>query len=188
MIAYTLYMVFVQKRLSMSKRIGILGLTTFLCVIALYLVFTLGVGGRLLEMGLFDDKSAQARVDVWDMFDYVSLRDLLWGNTMSMRRLIMYKAGLNHLENFWIEQIFAWGIVFMVIYVSMWVAVIRKMYRKYTWFSAAFSAGAFVLLASINNSLSVDFTPLFIFLLCIIIFDKETIKKTIPVKYIDFKA
>lgn len=149
-----------------------------------FLLFSVGLGGRLLEMGLFDEGSAQVRVDTWSIFKYITIKDVLSGMDYHDMNLIMYKAGLYTTENYWIDQLFSFGLILMVPYVILYFLLCKNNYKGYSLFHALFSTSTFLLISSTNNSLSADFLALFIFLLCIIIFHPKNFIRIVPLKYI----
>lgn len=182
--AYLLYMLFADRKLSAASKFFILFFACIAVALGAYLFFRVGLGGRLLEYGLFDDDSAAVRVDLWRMFDYVNYEKMLWGMPLEEIRMIMYRAGIGIIENFWINILFSLGTVFFIPYVLIYVLLIRRMYKGWNWFNACFSAGAFVLIASTNNSLSSCFFALFFFLICIIVFSPDNFSRILGNKYL----
>lgn len=154
----------------------------FSCV---YFVLYTDLGGRLKDMGLFDENSAQVRVDVWSIFDYFPLNDFLWGISPVAKDLILYKTGLYATENFWIDWLFTYGLIFLIPFVISYFCWIKYLYGGYSRISIIITLSTFLLIASTNNSLSVTFIPVFVFLFCVKIFNPTILKKYMPIKYVE---
>jgi len=138
-------------------------------VIAL-LVFNFGLGGRLLDMGLVDDSSAQTRIDTWNIFYFFDIKEFLYGLSQDKVRIVLLQSRLKVTENFWIDFLLRLGLVFIVIWTFLYVKVVLQLYKGYKRLPAFITASTFLLLASTNNSLSATWIPLFIFLFSIYIF------------------
>lgn len=150
-----------------------------------YLILFTELGGRLMEMGLFDENSAQVRVDIWSIFDYFPLKDFLWGMSPSIKNIILYKTGLYATENFWIDWIFTYGIIFLIPFVTLYYYWLRYLYVGYSRIVVIITLSTFLLIASTNNSLSVTFIPILLFLICIKIFNPKLFRNCIPIKYVE---
>jgi hypothetical protein len=137
------------------------------------LFFVLGFGSRLMDMGLFDESSSMARVNVFDVFDYYPFEDFLWGMDFVQYEYAMYYAGLEIIENFYVAYILRNGFVFLVVYVLLYIWLVKSLYRGYDSFTKWFTCGAFVIIASTNNSLSTLGIALFLFLMLIIMFNPK---------------
>lgn len=142
----------------------------------LYLLFRTSLGGRLVEMGLVDDTSAQVRINTWSIFDYFSLSNFLWGHSTKEAADFSYSAGLIATENFWIDWMFLYGLVTILIYVVLMFHLLKSLYVDYKRIAILGTCCNFWLLASTNNSLSTSFIPLLVFILCIIIFSPKNEK------------
>ena len=153
-----------------DKRI-LVSMIVVMALVGTVLFFVLGFGSRLAEMGLFDDSSAMARVDVFKVFDNYPLGDFLWGMDSLQYEYVLYYAGIEVTENFYIDYLLRNGIVFLVMYLLLYIRLIKRLYRGYDWFTKWFTGGTFILIASTNNSLSTLGIALFLFLILIVIFN-----------------
>lgn len=181
---YLLYTLFLDKKESLARKKRMAIVSIFIICAGLFLIFYLGMGGRLLDMGLLDDSSAQVRIDIWSVFHYFSLDNFLWGIDLVQTRLILYQSGLLVTENFWLDWLFKFGLVFLIPFVTLYFLFIKKLYKNYSLFKSLFTGLGFLLIASTNNSLSALFIPLYVFLISIRIFDINSIYKIIPNKYL----
>lgn len=154
----------------------------FISLCSIYFL-SMGLGGRLLEMGLFDDNSAQVRVDTFSIFDYYSLSDFLFGSSIPYS-MLLYRMDLWATENFWIDFLLQFGLVFIILLILFMFFLLKKLYTGYAWTQFLFTFFPFILIASTNNSLSADWHPLFFFLLSVVIFNPDTFNKLVPSKYL----
>lgn len=164
---YVLYQYFTNKHLSFAKKnfalfgiiIGAVGL--------FFVIMNFNLGGRLTEMGLFDEGSAQVRVDTWNIFNYFKLSDFLFGMNSDQRTMVLYSSGIWTTENFWIDYLMSIGLIALTIVIIAYALAIRKLYRGYKKMDVIITLASFILIASTNNSLSASWVPLFIYLMSI---------------------
>lgn len=185
LLLYIGHSLFLNKGMSVkSRKYLILASIIFSSIVAILFLY-FGYGNRLLEMGLFDDSSAQVRIDIWSIFDYVNFEELLWGMSHNDISILMYRGGLYASENFWIDQVFRLGLVFFTAYWFTFFAFVNKLYKGYTLFEKVFTLGAFVLIASTNNSLSSNYLALLFFLLLIVIFNPNNKDKLFSRRFVN---
>lgn len=165
-----------SRTLSLKNKMKIIFSVIILSCIAVSLFLNAGFGNRILEMGLFDENSAQVRIDIWSIFNYIKLEDLLWGISHKDMQYLLYMGGLYATENFWIDQILRLGIIFCLFYWGTLFIFINKLYKEYTFFNKSFTFCTFFLIASTNNSLSSNYLALFQFLLLIVTFNPKNNK------------
>lgn len=159
----------------------LLFVTTFYVVLwlAYFLMQSYGLGGRLLSMGLMDDEGSSAvRIDAWSVFSYIDLEGLLFGYN-EKSRLLLDKAGLAIMENFWIGWILDYGLILVIVFIILMFFLLKRLYRNYSLSELIMTMSAFWLIASTNNSLAWTYIPEFIYMLCIVIFDPIN-KKYLP--------
>lgn len=135
-----------------------------------YVAVSLNLGGRLFEMGLFDENSAQVRVDTWSIFDYFKLSDFMFGVGDNAREKILFRAGLYTTENFWIDYLISLGVIGFGILIYAYILAIRSIYHNFKFWDIIITLASFILIASTNNSLSASWMPLFIYMISICIF------------------
>lgn len=176
LLAYVLKEYFTNRKMSISKRNSILLGTVIGSIAFVAFIVQFNLGGRLLEFGLFDDTSAQVRLDTWSLFDYFDLSSFLFGFDENQKNLILYTAGLVTTENFWIDFMFSFGLIELILMILAYVMVIKSLYHGYKTFDVLITLASFLLIASTNNSLSDSWVPLFIYLLMLCVFSfKENI-------------
>ena len=172
-----IFAIYMGKRLLQSNtsrktklkyiRLGI-GSTLLLSI----LFFHYGYGSRLSEMGLFQDSSSQARINAFKIFDYFPVKTFLFhGVNTDQYKMIEQTAGIAIIENFWIDFILIFGLIFTVILIILYWRLLKELYKGYSGFNVLLTLSTFLSVASVNNSLSTSWIPLFIYLLCIVLFN-----------------
>ena len=176
LVVFTIYTLHKKNDVSKQDKRFLLFMLVVMTLGGAVLFFLLGFGSRLTEMGLFDEGSAMARVDVFVVFEYYSLEDFLWGMNAVQYEYAMYYAEVPVIENFYISYLLRNGIIFLIVYVLSYILLIKRLYKGYDWFTKWFTGGAFVLIASTNNSLSTLSIALFLFLILIVMFNPMQFK------------
>lgn len=186
-ISYFLYICLYDKKITVKQKRLFMGIGAIFAITATYLLQTGLIGGRLMENGLFDDTSAQVRVDIWSIFDYYRLTDFMLGVDMSTYDEMMFTANLIATENFWLDWLFKFGFAFLIPFVLLYGIFLKNRYSDYNSFETLFTIGTFVLLASVNNSLSTSILPVFILLLSIDAFSPRYVTMIAHPSFIDIE-
>lgn len=173
LVVYILHEILYSKQYTRKQKNGMLMFLVFSIIIGFVMVFVYGVGGRLREMGLFDDSSTQTRIDVWSIFDVMPIREFLFGFDFDQVERIMVGAGIKVTENFWINYILRYGSIFLFIYIMLYYKLTKVLYQGYSRFHILITFSTFILIASTNNSLSNSWQPIFIYLVCIVLFNPQ---------------
>lgn len=184
---YFLYTLFMDKTIKHKDKKMLIFLSICIFLALMIIITTTQIGGRLFELGLFDEGSAQVRIDTWSIFNYFKLEDFLWGIDYNHIQMILYSTGILATENFWIDFLFSFGFVFLCIYTILYIVLCTQLFKHYKFFNKACIIGTFILIASTNNSLSTSFLPLFIFIFISHIFDPKYTRILIPPKYLNYK-
>lgn len=172
---YMLYWIKVTKKTS-GIRITVL-VCMFIVFVIIYNLYSSGViGGRLSSMGLYDDDSASVRIAAWTIFDYYDLSDFIFGINSTELELLKYRVGLYAIENFWLNWILSYGVLFVAGLIMLYIPVMKKLFKKESKFNTFFIIVPFFVLASTNPSLAVSIVPMTSFLLLSYIMPRD-IKK-----------
>ena len=154
-----------------TNKISLLFFTILITASVIYLMNSKSFGGRLISMGLMDDSSAQTRIDTWNIFNNYKLTDFLYGHNYMEISQIYIVSDIFATENFWIDWLLRFGLFFIMSYILIHYYILKDFYRNYPLSVALITFISFIVLASTNNSLSVSWLPLFVYLLCIKVFD-----------------
>lgn len=129
-----------------------------------YLMLNYGFGARLFHNEIMD-ASANTRLDVLQSFSFISSSDFWFGNSANYKN-VMEKLGAGGVENSFVVIILNYGIVmFVLLFISIYFWI-RRLLKNYTLFHKFLIIISFLVVGSMNNSLS-EATPWVFFILCI---------------------
>lgn len=184
LITYIGYILISKKKMKDSTKISIMISALLIVFVGYFSIFHFGFGGRLLDMGLVDDSSAQVRIDAWSVFESYSIKDFLYLHSFNEVLMIKYSLGLNNLENPWLGILLRNGLLFLIPYVVLYYILIKKILREYGLFEKLFVTTTYFLLASTSNSFDTSFISLFYFLLLCVLFTPSLFKAIVKRKYL----
>ncbi|SEA33868.1 hypothetical protein SAMN05192529_11448 [Arachidicoccus rhizosphaerae] len=130
------------------------------------LLFFTHFGDRLLSVSLYDEGSAGARVRILSIMDYVSVNEILWGISSHKIEVLQMKLDLAIIENFWLQWILRFGLVFTVLLsISIVALLYNRLYYLYIN-ERLYLIALFLFVASTNNSLATNTGAISTFILC----------------------
>ncbi len=182
LIVYILYNSLSENVKSSIKSSYLLGGWLFV-IGAFFAVFQLGLGGRLMDMGLMDESSSQTRIDALNLLDY-GVKGFLLGHTFEEALSIKAQYGLMNLENPWLGILLRNGLVFLVVYVLLYYLTLKYLLRDYKLFDKLFVSVCFLLMASTNNSFDSNSIFLTYFMILSICFNPHLFKRIIGKRYL----
>lgn len=163
-ILYLFYWIKSQKVSGQIKLITVLSIFILgLIIVNLYL--SGAIGGRLSSMGLYDDKSAATRVAAFAIFDYYDLKEFIIGVSYDDLQYIKEQIGLFAIENFWLNWLFSYGLLFVLGLIIFYIPFIKRLLKEETLLKKIYIVIPFIVLASTNPSLAVSIVPMTSFLL-----------------------
>lgn len=130
------------------------------------LLFYTSFGDRLLSVSLYDEGSAGARIRILDILNYIDLQEILWGISPHKISLFMTRVNLGIIENFWLQWILRFGLVFTAL---LSVSIISLLYNRLYYLyihERIYLILLFFVVASTNNSLATSTGAITTFLLC----------------------
>lgn len=131
------------------------------------LTFGTVLGERIVALARFDE-SAQARVDAFKLFDYLSLNDVLYGvDFAEVNFILKLDKDVQIIENCWIAILLMLGAILFVVFALSLLGFFRSISRG-RGALIAFAVMNFVLVASTNNSLSTKSPSLVLFSVALI--------------------
>ena len=115
--------------------------------------FTTNIAERL-QSKLFFDSSARARVNLFNVFDFVSTSEIWFGVTgRAVVALTEFIPNSKTIENFWVFMILQMGVLMFVPYLAGLLGFLAHLWRR-TTATGRFAIVLFMLVASTNNSLT----------------------------------
>ena len=130
-----------------------------------YIITSTSLGGRLMNYDKIIDGSAQARLDVFEAFNYFSGNDFLFGN-QSLYVPIMEKLAQGGIENSYIVIILKFGIIIGVPVIILLISYVFNKLKGFILSKKIILVFSFLIIGSTNNGLA-DITPWVIFILSI---------------------
>jgi hypothetical protein len=140
----------------------------FLIIILIFFVgiaFYVGLGERVFT-GFEFDGSARTRVDVFYLFDFISLTELLWGVNDKFSLLIEDVVGVSTIENVWLGWIFQFGIVATVPLILTLINMLFRLGKNIGYLRIIIVL--FLIVCSANNSLATKTPALMLFVIAIV--------------------
>lgn len=153
-----------KNHISPIIKIRFIFLILLLTPVILYLIFKFGLGDRLTSQKLLDD-SAMVRISSFELFLNSDFMSILFGLSPQKIELLMYKAQILIIENFWIIYFLQYGLIGFMLLIFGFYKLLKRIFKPYSKYQRLFCLGCFFLLASTNNSLAVYAQPLCIFIL-----------------------
>lgn len=178
---YILSTFFMNRRMADSTKISVFVSGALMIAIAYFLISSGLVGGRLSN--LFNDGNAQGRIDSAVFITKVPLQNYLFGLTHKEYKFLLLRNGLNATENFWIDYLLRYGLIFLLCYCVLYFFYLKREFEFYKFFDKFFVTLTFLLIASTNNSLSTSFVALFYFLFLVRLFNPPTFRKIVNKKF-----
>lgn len=135
-------------------------------LLVIWLLFYTHFGDRLMSVSLYDEGSAGARIKILDILDYINFREILWGVSPHKIDVSMSRIDLGIIENFWLQWILRFGLVFTVL---LSISVISLLYKRLYYLyinERIYLILLFLVVASTNNSLATSTGAITTFLLC----------------------
>ena len=130
-----------------------------------YLITATPFGERLVTQGFFDE-GADVRIQVFQVFNFVTPRDLMWGSSDSFIENVKSSAEINIIENFWLIWILRYGVFFTIALTYFLISFLKHLLASYSKFNNYFLIGIFFLIASTNISLASTTVAISVFVLC----------------------
>ena len=165
---YFFHSIFFNKNFSTKLKKQIICISLLMLSFIPILLIKFNLGGRLFERGL-NDESSEVRKAVWSIFDYFPLDSFLFGVNMKQAEIVMQQSGIFATENFWIDWIIRFGVLFVIVQTLLYTRLLQWLFVGYKPFYKWLILLCFLLIASSNNSLSISFIPLSFFLIAIVI-------------------
>lgn len=149
-----------------------------------YIITSTSLGGRLMNYDKIIDGSAQARLDVFEAFNYFSGNDFLFGN-QSLYVPIMEKLAQGGIENSYIVIILKFGIIIGVPVIILLISYVFNKLKGFILSKKIIVVCSFLIIGSTNNGLA-EIAPWVFFILCIntfpfINYDTKKVNNSYPI-------
>ncbi|SMP33408.1 hypothetical protein SAMN06265367_108179 [Algoriphagus winogradskyi] len=162
--------IFFSTKYSVNRKMIISIGVFIISLIFLYLISSTNIGSRLFDRELFDQSSGEQRLAIFDIFDYYSIYSFFYGISMMEFNYIKDSFGLLIIENFWINILVLFGLVFLISLIFFYTRLVRRYLIFYSFKDSLIIVSVFLIITSINNSLFTQFFPLLLYLVCLDLF------------------
>lgn len=149
---YFAQFVFFQSYSKSKKTVVVAFITMFLYLFQCALQY--GLGDRIVSMGVLDDSSAAARIDIFDIFQGCSLVDFLLPVEQGKLYFMMLNYTHSIVENAWIILMFRYGLIWVAVTVLIYAKLFAKAFKNESKKSIFFLVVPWLLNISSTNSLS----------------------------------
>lgn len=116
MLASFVFAVFLLKNLNTVRGQIVAFLIALAAPIAVYALVEFGIFNRVIERGVWDE-SAASRLTIYNIFDYMSQAEILWGVDTDRISNLLVLTDNSHIESFFIIATLNAGIIFSLFYV-----------------------------------------------------------------------
>ncbi|WP_455674286.1 hypothetical protein [Phocaeicola sp.] len=169
---YFLYNIFSNRKVYPRLRRKYIQVIFFILLFFTFLLFETNLGGRLMTEGLYgNDSSSLARTDVLAIFNFLSIKDILFGANDQLISFLMYRTRTDNLiiENPFIVFTLKCGIVLTFFLFYSQYLMIKRSIKSWSPFQKAIVLLPWILNISSNISIaggamSISYLLIFIFL------------------------
>lgn len=157
-----------DKQVSFILKQRILGICLVGGIVFHFLIFHTSFGGRLVDMGLYDDESASARLQMLLVFDKYTFSDFVWGMTWNETTEMMHSSGVYGVinENPWLIFLFRFGMIFMLIIIATFFVLFKQLMKDISLYEKSIIVFPMLLIISSFNSIGVGSIVLSVWVLC----------------------
>ena len=100
-----------------------------LFVFLIQMTLNMGFGDRIFELGIYDEGSASARLDVFEIFRGASIFDFVLPLDTYYYSSLMSNTEVTIIENPWIILMFRYGLIWLLITIFMYVLVFMRRFK-----------------------------------------------------------
>ena len=152
-----------QKRL-------LIGAMFLLVVVVSLIVFNTNMGSRLMMSEKTDGGSIDVRLQLFDYAMTLNYEDFLLGMSYDDFKNLQLAIGVKVIENFWLNYIFHFGIIVVIMFVIAYFFVIKSVFKTYKLSTKLILVLSILIMMSSTNGLYSDYRSFLMLLLCGYIF------------------
>lgn len=170
---FLVYLLFNLKKYKGNSRLTFIFVAVVGILAMIYLILNYGLADRLIKNGLLDESSAGQRLQLFEVFKYLSWNDWLFGISSAKQQSVLDFVNVGIIENPWIVIAFSHGIIVLVVMIFLYFRLFKRLFKEYKLFDKLFICFTFLIIASTNNSLVTPGAYLPLFLLCSYLFSPK---------------
>lgn len=170
---FLVYLLFNLKKYKGNSRLTLIFVTVVGVLAMIYLILNYGLADRLIKNGLLDESSAGQRLQLFDVFNFLSWNDWLFGISSIKQQRVLDFVNVGIVENPWLVIAFSHGIIVLTMMIFLYFRLFKRLFKEYKLFDKLFICFTFLIIASTNNSLVTPGAYLPLFLLCSYLFSPK---------------
>lgn len=170
---FLVYLLFNLKKYKGNSRLTLIFVTVVGVLAMIYLILNYGLADRLIKNGLLDESSAGQRLQLFDVFNFLSWNDWLFGISSIKQQRVLDFVNVGIIENPWLVIAFSHGIIVLTMMIFLYFRLFKRLFKEYKLFDKLFICFTFLIIASTNNSLVTPGAYLPLFLLCSYLFSPK---------------
>lgn len=170
---FIIYLLFNLKKYKGNSRLTLIFVTVVGVLAMIYLILNYGLADRLIKNGLLDESSAGQRLQLFDVFNFLSWNDWLFGISSIKQQRVLDFVNVGIIENPWLVIAFSHGIIVLTMMIFLYFRLFKRLFKEYKLFDKLFICFTFLIIASTNNSLVTPGAYLPLFLLCSYLFSPK---------------
>lgn len=170
---FLVYLLFNLKKYKGNSRLTLIFVTVVGVLAMIYLILNYGLADRLIKNGLLDESSAGQRLQLFDVFNFLSWNDWLFGISSIKQQRVLDFVNVGIVESPWLVIAFSHGIIVLTMMIFLYFRLFKRLFKEYKLFDKLFICFTFLIIASTNNSLVTPGAYLPLFLLCSYLFSPK---------------
>lgn len=155
-----------QKRL-------LIGAMLLTAVVTCFIIFNTNMGNRLMLTDKTDGGSIDVRLQLFEYAMTLKYQDFLFGMSYSDFKDLQTAIGVKVIENFWLNYIFHFGLIVVVMFTIAYYFVIKWTFRDYALTAKLILVLGILVIMSSTNGMYSDFRAFFMLLLCGYVFSPQ---------------
>ena len=124
------------------------------------------MGSRLMMSDKTDGGSIDVRLQLFDCVMTLNYKDFLFGMSYNDFLNLRTTIGVKVIENFWLNYIFHFGIIVVIMFVIAYFFVIKSVFKTYKLSTKLILVLGILIIMSSTNGLYSDYRSFLMLLLC----------------------
>ena len=163
---FILYSIINFHSFSTKQKRLLIGSMFLIMVVVSLLVFNTNMGSRLMMTDKTDGGSIDVRLQLFDYARTLNYKDFLAGMSYHDFQNLQIAIGVKVIENFWLNYIFHFGIIVVIMFVLAYFFVIKSVFTAYNLLTKLILVLGIIVIMSSTNGLYSDYRSFLMLLLC----------------------
>lgn len=163
---FVLYSIINFHSFSSKQKRLLIGSMFLIMVVVSLIVFNTNMGSRLMMSDKTDGGSIDVRLQLFDYVITLNYKDFLFGMSYNDFLNLRTTIGVKVIENFWLNYIFHFGIIVVIMFVIAYFFVIKSVFKTYKLSTKLILVLGILIIMSSTNGLYSDYRSFLMLLLC----------------------